>query len=90
MVENMFCMQGVLLCAALMLGFAERIVAYSLAVGFVRMWAYLRVYCMHAHAFVSDAHHMCLQEDTWLILPVVICLSQRLSHACPSINKSIQ
>ena len=27
---------------------------------------------------------------TWLILPVVICLSQRLSHACLSINKSIQ
>ena len=25
----------------------------------------------------------------WLILPVVICLSQRLSHACLSIN-SIQ
>ena len=24
---------------------------------------------------------------TWLILPVVICLSQRLSHACPSISK---
>jgi len=24
-----------------------------------------------------------------LILPVVICLSQRLSHACLSINKSI-
>jgi hypothetical protein len=24
---------------------------------------------------------------TWLILPVVICLSQRLSHACLSINK---
>jgi hypothetical protein len=23
----------------------------------------------------------------WLILPVVICLSQRLSHACPSISK---
>jgi hypothetical protein len=23
-------------------------------------------------------------EDTWLILPVVICLSQRLSHACLS------
>ena len=22
--------------------------------------------------------------DTWLILPVVICLSERLSHACPS------
>jgi len=25
-----------------------------------------------------------------LILPVVICLSQRLSHACLSINDSIQ
>ena len=24
---------------------------------------------------------------TWLILPVVICLSQRLSHACLSVNK---
>ena len=26
---------------------------------------------------------------TWLILPVVICLSQRLSHACPSINNFV-
>ncbi len=26
---------------------------------------------------------------TWLILPVVICLSQRLSHACLSINKFV-
>ena len=26
---------------------------------------------------------------TWLILPVVICLSQRLSHACLSVNKFI-
>src|SRR6266496_5160048 len=25
-----------------------------------------------------------LREATWLILPVVICLSQRLSHACLS------
>ncbi len=25
-------------------------------------------------------------ETTWLILPVVICLSQRLSHACLSIS----
>ena len=30
-----------------------------------------------------------LSTDTWLILPVVICLSQRLSHARVSINKSI-
>ena len=27
---------------------------------------------------------------TWLILPVVICLSQRLSHACLSISEIIQ
>jgi hypothetical protein len=27
---------------------------------------------------------------TWLILPVVICLSQRLSHACLSVNEFIQ
>ena len=27
-----------------------------------------------------------LTTVTWLILPVVICLSQRLSHACLSIN----
>ena len=29
------------------------------------------------------------REVTWLILPVVICLSQRLSHACLSINNFI-
>ena len=29
---------------------------------------------------------MLLSLFTWLILPVVICLSQRLSHACLSIN----
>ena len=28
----------------------------------------------------------CMMIDTWLILPVVICLSQRLSHACLSIS----
>jgi hypothetical protein len=27
-----------------------------------------------------------LEGDIWLILPVVICLSQRLSHACLSIS----
>jgi hypothetical protein len=27
-----------------------------------------------------------LRCATWLILPVVICLSQRLSHACASMN----
>ena len=34
--------------------------------------------------------HIWSQTVTWLILPVVICLSQRLSHACLSINIFIQ
>ncbi len=29
---------------------------------------------------------MSVRNATWLILPVVICLSQRLSHACVSMN----
>ena len=33
---------------------------------------------------------LCYKKVTWLILPVVICLSQRLSHACLSINNFIQ
>ena len=32
------------------------------------------------------AHAVALKIVTWLILPVVICLSQRLSHACLSIS----
>ena len=28
--------------------------------------------------------------ETWLILPAVICLSQRLSHACSSISFNIE
>ena len=31
----------------------------------------------------------CLKIVIWLILPVVICLSQRLSHACLSINNFV-
>ena len=34
----------------------------------------------------SAAEWHCLKIVIWLILPVVICLSQRLSHACLSIN----
>ena len=38
---------------------------------------------------VAFASYIRIQRDTWLILPVVICLSQRLSHAClsTSLNK---
>ena len=49
----------------------------------------------------GNARHLCVVRwvrvfaahlivVTWLILPVVICLSQRLSHACLSINIFIQ
>jgi hypothetical protein len=37
----------------------------------------------------DDSLSPCLEIVTWLILPVVICLSQRLSHACLSINEFI-
>ena len=42
------------------------------------VWRRRRVCVVHARAYTS-----CL-VDPWLILPVVICLSQRLSHACLS------
>jgi hypothetical protein len=34
----------------------------------------------------SRRYLMSRRNATWLILPVVICLSQRLSHACVSMN----
>lgn len=33
---------------------------------------------------LDDSNLLSRREATWLILPVVICLSQRLSHACLS------
>jgi hypothetical protein len=36
--------------------------------------------------FFGTVEQHCLKIVIWLILPVVICLSQRLSHACLSIN----
>ena len=42
---------------------------------------------------MSDGGPLCAgrkkETVTWLILPVVICLSQRLSHACVSINSFV-
>ena len=47
--------------------------------------------------FVSDGRWALFNESpaartivTWLILPAIICLSQRLSHACLSINHFIR
>ena len=44
---------------------------------------------VHANASLSVSCIVCTRDCdllTWLILPVVICLSQRLSHACLSIS----
>ena len=38
----------------------------------------------------ATAHTVLRKAVTWLILPVVICLSQRLSHACLSISVLIR
>ncbi len=37
----------------------------------------------------SISSTFCWKISTWLILPVVIRLSQRLSHACLSINNFV-
>ena len=39
-----------------------------------------------ALSWLTPFEWYCLKIVIWLILPVVICLSQRLSHACLSIN----
>ena len=45
---------------------------------------------VHRDAALTEKSDGCdvVTTDTWLILPVVICLSQRLSHACLSVNTS--
>ena len=46
-----------------------------------------RSYAAHPGAPAGNAPAFrTVKVVTWLILPVVICLSQRLSHACPSIS----
>ena len=44
------------------------------------------VYRLIVSAIIRDRGICGYNTSTWLILPVVICLSQRLSHACLSIN----
>ena len=51
---------------------------------------------IHIHIRVTNAQCVCVCAwglpkviVTWLILPVVICLSQRLSHACLSISNFV-
>src|SRR6056300_519140 len=42
--------------------------------------------CLTPRLFATEVSGRVERIDTWLILPVVICLSQRLSHACLSIS----
>lgn len=47
------------------------------------------LYCLFCSPFMGAKLALwavSLIDATWLILPVVICLSQRLSHACVSMN----
>ena len=48
--------------------------------------------CLHLLTHTKKFNHSALLHqrmwDNWLILPVVICLSQRLSHACLSMNSA--
>ena len=47
------------------------------------LWTVGACFVRSAHAAVPCRP---VWVETWLILPVVICLSQRLSHACLSVN----
>ena len=55
----------------------------------VSVWVYVHEFVVkHMLRYATLKTHT--WDATWLILPVVICLSQRLSHACLSINIFIQ
>ena len=45
---------------------------------------------IHRLPNLADVNSSVKKESTWLILPVVIRLSQRLSHACLSVNNSYE
>ena len=63
----------------------------QLAVLFDLVWVFL-LCVLQSGAFRNGSVRRSGRSDnkvTWLILPVVICLSQRLSHACLSINNFI-
>ena len=53
--------------------------------GPVSYWILLLYFCGHPLGCSSGVNN---QLNTWLILPVVICLSQRLSHACFRLSSS--
>ena len=67
----------------------ERASALSAPSGCVAEIAFLQLHCMpgsRTELAVATWSWSGQNHVTWLILPVVICLSQRLSHACLSIS----
>ena len=67
----------------------ERASALSAPSGCVAEIAFLQLHCMpgsRTSTAVASESWSGQNHVTWLILPVVICLSQRLSHACLSIS----
>ena len=46
----------------------------------------LYLFCDVMCVYILNSYADIFEIFTWLILPVVICLSQRLSHACVSIS----
>ena len=69
-----------------MIGLCSRTIAFALYVNFYCSFDIIKYcsWCMFTHIqFI-----MTNKSKFWLILPVVICLSQRLSHACLSTNEN--
>ncbi len=60
---------------------------YLLLGSYISLKNLTTLYCLsHGRPLGDAAEWQCLRIVIWLILPVVICLSQRLSHACLSMN----
>ena len=67
-------------------GITAELLIHHLMSSWLRKWT--PWVCDYRLACVADAAPS-RKVVTWLILPVVICLSQRLSHACLSINNIV-
>ena len=60
--------------------FASRCERYKFSFRGMRVAILILYICTHIYKLRIPTHKH--KRVTWLILPVVICLSQRLSHAC--------
>ena len=80
----------VLVCCKLLTNRLGKLVSWLVALVLLS-WNWKSQFSLLRGAWVTaSARTQLLQNigrDTWLILPVVICLSQRLSHACLSTSQ---